>query len=69
MGLRIAVRVQRQRSTELVVLSAIGVEECANHLLARGFRPIGLGRELRHRSPLSLLEDPDEGRGVCVTFP
>ena len=52
MELRISVRIYRGRPAELIVLSAIRVEECANHFFARCVRPIGLS-ELRHGSPLS----------------
>ena len=70
MGLRVAAHVQCQCPTKLVVLSAIGMEKCANHFFARCVRPIGLSRELRHRSPLSLFEDAlTTANGIRVTFP
>ena len=40
------------QTTPMIVLSAIGVEECAYHFFARRVRPIGLRGELRHGSPL-----------------
>jgi len=70
MGLPVPVDVQRECPTKLVVLGAIGVEECANNFVARCVRPIGLSRELRHRSPLSLFEDAlTTANGIRATFP
>ena len=52
------------------MLSAIGVEKSANHFFARCVLPIGLSRELRHGSPLSLFEDAlTTANGIRATFP
>jgi hypothetical protein len=50
----VSAHLHRACPTELIVLSAISMEKCANDFFARRVRPIGLSGELRHGSPLSI---------------